>query len=233
MPLGEVLGYLEPQVQFNGIYTVLAKGYFTSLFGTVFVAGAAVVIGGFLGIMTGTALAGFRHGWQLPVYNLYLVNTVIPPMMVILPQYLIMTGVLGLSDCYWAIILLHIKGGSLSTMVFTSYIATIPKELRESVAMDGGRHYDYFCHIVLPLMGTPFGIFASITLPWYWNDLLHGLLFLSPERYTLPAFIASIGGNYGTNYEAAFSGLLLPILAVYRVFQKMIARSAMAGAVKG
>lgn len=232
----DLVTYLEPQVQYNGIYTVLAKGYMVSLFGTVFVSGMAVLIGGFLGIMTGTALAGFRFRWQLPVYNLYLLNMIIPPMMVILPQYLIMTRYLGLSDSYWAIILLHIKGGALSTMVFTSYIATIPKELRESVAVDGGKHYHYFLHVILPLMGTPFAIFASITLPWYWNDLLHGLLFLSPERYTLPAFIASIGGNYGTNYEAVFSGLLLsllPILAVYLVFQKMFARSAMSGAVKG
>ena len=236
VPLDDIVGYLEPQVQYNGIYTVLQSGYLTSLLGTVFVAGAAVLIGGFLGIMTGTALAGFRHRWQMPVYNLYLLNMIIPPMMVILPQYLIITRILGLSDSYWAIILLHIKGGALSTMVFTSYIATIPKELRESVAMDGGKHYHYFYHVVLPLMGTPFAVFASITLPWFWNDLLHGLLFLSPERYTLPAFIAAIGGNYGTNYEAVFSGVLLsllPILAVYLVFQKMFARSAMAGAVKG
>lgn len=236
IPEDELIAYLEPQVQYNGIYTVLRKGYFTSLFGTVFVAGMAVVLGGLLGIMTGTALAGFRHNWQLPVYNLYLLNMIIPPMMVILPQYFILNRILGLSDSYWAIILLHIKGGALSTMVFTSYIATIPKELKESVAMDGGRHWHYFTHVILPLMGTPFSIFASITLPWYWNDLLHGLLFLRPERYTLPAFITSIGGNYSTNYEAVFSGLLLsliPILGVYFVFQKMFARSAMAGAVKG
>lgn len=236
VPLDDIVDYLEPLVQYNGIYTVLGRGYLTSLFGTVFVAASAVLIGGFLGIMTGTALAGFRRRWQLAVYNLYLLNMIIPPMMVILPQYLIMTRILGLTDSYWAIILLHIKGGALSTMVFTSYIATIPKELRESVSMDGGKHYHYFFHVILPLMGTPFAVFASITLPWYWNDLLHGLLFLSPERYTLPAFIASIGGNYGTNYEAVFSGVLLslvPILAVYLIFQKMFVRSAMAGAVKG
>jgi ABC-type glycerol-3-phosphate transport system permease component len=227
---------LAPAVRWNGLHTVLSGGYLKSLWGTVVVAGISVVVGGFLGIMTGTALAGFRRPWHLFVYNSYLLNMIVPPMMVILPQYLIITNYLGLQNSYLAIILLHIKGGALSTMVFTSYIATIPKELRESVYMDGGRHYHYFFHVILPLMGTPFAVFASISLPWFWNDLLHGLLFLSPEKYTLPAFVAAIGGSYGRNYEAVFSGVLMslvPILLVYIVFQKMFIRSAMAGAVKG
>lgn len=231
-----IRNYLEPIIRYNGIYAVLRGGFWWSLFGTLVVTATSVVAGGFLGIMTGTALAGFRRPWHLAVYNVYLLNMIVPPMMVVLPQYLILAKYLGLQDSYLAIILLHIKGGALSTMVFTSYIATIPKELRESVYVDGGRHYHYFFHVVLPLMGTPFAVFASIAMPWMWNDLLHGLLFLSPENYTLPAFIASIGGSYGRNYEAVFSGVLLslvPILLIYLIFQKMFVRSAMAGAVKG
>lgn len=207
-----------------------------SLLATIIVTGASVLVGGLLGIMTGSVLAGFRHPWHMLIYNSYLLNMIIPPMMVILPQYIIMTRVLGLDNTYLSLILLHIKGGALSTMVFTSYIATIPKELKESVQMDGGRHHNYFFEILLPLCGTPFAVFASITMPWFWNDLLHPLVFLRPENYTLPAFIASIGGTFTTNYEAIFSGVLfslLPILIVYLVFQKLFIRSAMAGAVKG
>ena len=228
--------WVRPFVHFNGIHTILTNGFLTSLLGTVFVTGASVIIGGFLGIMTGSVLAGFRSRWHMFVYNSYLLNMIIPPMMVILVQYLIMTRVLGLGNSYWSIILLHIKGGALSTMVFTSYILTIPKELREAVHMDGGKHYHYFFYVLLPLMGTPFAVFASITLPWFWNDLLHPLVFLNPDKYTLPAFIASIGGTFTTNYEAIFSGVLfslLPILIVYLVFQRLFIRSAMAGAVKG
>lgn len=236
LPPERIRAYLEPYVQYNGIYTVLNNGFLKALWGTVFVTGSSVILGGLLGIMTGSVLAGFRRRWHLVVYNSYLLNMIIPPMMIILPQYLILTRLLGLSDSYLALILLHIKGGALSTMVFTSYIATIPKELRESVSMDGGRHHHYFLYVLLPLMGTPFAVFASITLPWMWNDLLHALLFLRPENYTLPAFIASIGGTFTTNFEAIYSGLalsLVPILIIYVTFQKMFIRSAVAGAVKG
>lgn len=231
-----IRGYLEPYVQYNGIYTILNNGFVRSLIATIIVTGASVLVGGLLGIMTGSALAGFRRRWHMFVYNSYLLNMIIPPMMVILPQYIIMTRYLGLENSLLSLILLHIKGGALSTMVFTSYIATTPRELKESVYMDGGKHYHYFLYVLLPLMGTPFAVFASITMPWFWNDLLHALVFLRPENYTLPAFVASIGGTFTTNYEAIFSGVLFslaPILAVYLIFQKMFIRSAMAGAVKG
>jgi ABC-type glycerol-3-phosphate transport system permease component len=231
-----IVDWVRPYVHYNGFYTILNNGFIKSLLGTIFVAGISVVIGGFLGIMTGSVLAGFRSRWHMFVYNSYMLNMIIPPMMVILVQYLIMTRVLGLGNSYWAIILIHIKGGALSTMVFTSYILTIPKELREAVQMDGGRHYHYFFYVLLPLMGTPFAVFASISMPWFWNDLLHPLVLLNPDKYTLPAFIASIGGTFTTNYEAIFSGVLfslVPILTVYLIFQKLFIRSAMAGAVKG
>jgi ABC-type glycerol-3-phosphate transport system permease component len=236
IPQQKIVDYVQPIYQYNGISTVMKKGVFTSLWGTILVAGASVLVGGFMGIMTGTGLSGFRQKWQLIVYNSYLLNMIIPPMMVILTQYLIMTRYLGLKDSYLAIILLNIKGGALSTMVFTSYIASIPKELRESVYLDGGNHLHYFLYILLPLMGTPFAVYASITMPWYWNDLLHGLVFLSPEKYTLPAFVASIGGTYTNNFEAIYSGVLVslvPIMVVYIIFQKMFIRSAMSGALKG
>ena len=236
IPEKQIKDYLRPYIHYNGIFTILESGFIRSLVGTIVVTGCSVLAGGFLGIMTGTALAGFRRPWHLFIYNSYLLNMIIPPMMVILPQYIIINRVLDLQNSYLALILLHIKGGALSTMVFTSYITTIPKELKESVEMDGGKHYHYFFYVLLPLMGTPFAVFASITMPWFWNDLLHPLVFLSQEKYTLPAFIASIGGTFTTNYEAIFSGVLfslLPILTVYLIFQKMFIRSAMAGAVKG
>ena len=100
---GELEDYLRPFIQYNGVFVVLSNGFLKSLWGTIVVAGASVAIGGFLGIMTGTALAGFRRPWHLFVYNSYLLNMIVPPMMVILPQYFIVTQFLGLQDSYFAI----------------------------------------------------------------------------------------------------------------------------------
>jgi raffinose/stachyose/melibiose transport system permease protein len=48
--------------------------------------------------------------------------------------------------------------------------------------------------------------------------------------------ICSFAGQYTTNSQAIYAGLLcglLPMIVVYLIFQKLFIRSAMAGAVKG
>lgn len=229
-------GYLEPFLRWNGILTVWRGGFPSALLATVLVVGLSIALGGLLGIATGSVLAGFRSRWHLWVYNSYLLNMIIPPLMIMLPQYLILARFLGLGDSYAALVLLNIKGTALSTMVFTAAIAAIPKELREAAIIDGAGRLDYVRYVLLPLMGTPFAVYASISLPWQWNDLIHPLLFLSPGRYTLPAFIANLGGGQSTNFEAIFSGLLLsllPIMLIYLLLQRLFMRAALAGAVKG
>lgn len=237
LPEDKVKAYYQSYITYNGIYSIFAAGkFFNHIFGTVFVAVVSIVVGGFLGLATGSALAGFRKRWHLWVYYLYLLQISIAPIMIILPTYLIMTRVLNLYDSYLALILLYIKGGALSTMVFTTYAASIPKDLRESVEIDGGSFPTYFFRVLLPLARTPFAVYASISLPVIWNDLLYGFLFLSPEKFTVIPMVTQYTGTFATNLQATYSGLLfatLPLLAVYLVFQRLFMRAALAGAVKG
>ena len=230
--------YMQPFVSFNGWITVL-KGntFWKSLLATTFITVSIILLGGFMGICTGFVLAGFRKKWHFAAYNLYLLQIVIPPVMIMIPQFLIVTKYMNMNDSYLALILFHIKGGALSTMLFTSYIASLPKELRESVEIDGGGPLEYFWNILLPLCKVPFATFLAIQLPWFWNDLLYPLLFLKPDKYTLVALINSfVGGQFSTNFQAMYAGLflsILPMLIIYLVFQKLFIKAALAGAVKG
>jgi ABC-type glycerol-3-phosphate transport system permease component len=237
VPEETIRSYLQNYITYNGFYTIFGGGKFLShLLGTVFVVVTSIVVGGFLGLMTGSVLAGFRKRWHMWLYYLYLFQIAISPIMIILPTYLIITSYLRLYDNYLALILLYIKGGALSTMVFTSYVATVPKDLRESVEIDGGNHWHYFRYILVPLAKTPFAVFAAISLPVFWNDLLYGFLFLSPDKFTIIPLINAYNGTFATNLQATYAGLLMatvPLLIVYLVFQRLFVRSALAGAIKG
>jgi ABC-type glycerol-3-phosphate transport system permease component len=229
--------YLRPFVMYNGWYNILGdKNFFRAIWANLYVCVVSLVLGGILGLLTGTGLAGLQTRWQTYVYQTYLLQMIIPSVMVMVPTYLIFNRYLHLSNSYWNLILLNIKGGALSTMVFTSYIATIPKEIEESIEIDGGNRLVYLWHAVLPLAKTPFAVFMSIMLPMFWNDLLNGRIYLNPEKYTLMPLISSFAGQYTTNFQAIYAGLLcglLPMIVVYLIFQKLFIRSAMAGAVKG
>lgn len=237
IPEEQMIAYLRPFVTYNGWYNILNnKSFFRAIWANVYICAISIFLGGVLGILTGTGLAELQTRWQTYVYQSYLLQMIIPPVMVMVPTYLIFNRYLHLSNSYWNLILLNIKGGALSTMVFTSYIATIPKELEESIEIDGGNRLTYLWHAVLPLAKTPFAVFVSIMLPLFWNDLLNGRIYLNPDKYTLMPLISSFAGQFTTNFQAIYAGLLcglLPMITVYLIFQKLFVRSALAGAVKG
>lgn len=231
----KIKDYLRPLIRYNGFYTIWKNGFLRSVGNTIIITAGTLLLGGMLTIMTGSVLAGFRKKWHQRVYNLYILSMIIPSTVTMLPCYMIVRS-LGLYDNHLALILLGAQGGAVPVMIFTSFIATIPHELYESVEIDGGNRLTYFWHILLPNMGTPFASYVAITLPNVWNNMLNGVLYLSPEKQPVTALINSLSGTYATNYQAMYSGLfmsMVPLLIVYLLFQNLFVRSAMLGAVKG
>ena len=235
IPPEEIREYLRPIIRYNGFFTILNNGFMRSVGNTLIIVVGTLTLGGMLSIMTGSVLARFRKRWHRSVYNLYLCSMIIPTTVTMLPCFMIVRS-LGLYNNHLALILLGAQGGAIPIMIFTNYIATIPVELYESVEIDGGSRLTYFWHILLPNMATPFATYVAIMLPNVWNNMLNGVLYLSPEKQPVTALINSLSGTYATNYQAMFSGLfmsVLPLLIVYLCFQDLFVKSSMAGAVKG
>lgn len=237
IPEEGVREYLQPYIRFNGLYTIIHDGrYMRSFISTVILTSLSIAVGGFLGVATGAVLARLRKRWHVVVYNIYLLAMIIPFIMIAIPLYILMTRYLHLGNTYLALFLNFIKGGALEVMIFTGYLGTIPRELRDSVYVDGGNWISYFFRILLPLSSVPFATYTAIRFPFFWNNLLLGKLFLVPEKYTLMPLIDSFRGTFTTNYQAIFSGLtlsIIPIFLIYFSFQKLFVRAQLSGAVKG
>ena len=235
IPEQRIKDYLKPIIRFNGFFTILNNGFMRSVGNTLIIVAGTLSLGGLLSTMTGSVLARFRRKWHRRVYNLYLCSMIIPTTVTMLPCFMIVRS-LGLYNNHLALILMGAQGGAIPIMIFTSFIATIPLELYESVEIDGGTRLTYFWYILIPNMATPFATYVAITLPNVWNNMLNGVLYLSPEKQPVTALINSLSGTYATNYQAMFSGLfmsVLPLLIVYLCFQDLFVKSSMAGAIKG
>lgn len=236
IPEEEIKDFFRPYVNYSGWLMVFTSDRFMrSTLATIYVVVVGVIVGGFLSAMTGSVLARFRRRFHMTIYRIYLLEMIIPPVMVILPLYLIISQHLHLQNSYLSLILYFIKGGAVPTLLFTSYISTIPRELQDSVYIDGGNRHQYFFYVLLPLTKTAFAAFFAMRIPKYWNDLLHGFVFLNPEKYTLVPLIASLSGEMQTNYQAIYSGLCLsfiPILLLYLAFNRLFINAQLAGALK-
>ncbi len=237
IPKEKLKNYFQPFYLYNGWYVILTGGKFLkSLFSTVWIVIVSIILGALLSMATGSVLARFRKKWHLVAYNLYMLSIIIPTVMIMLPLYIIVVKFLHLDNNYLSIILLNIQGGAFAIMLFTNFIAGIPLELKESVEMDGGNRLHYFFRILIPLSKVAIATYVAIRIPSCWNDLIHGFLFLKPEKYTLVPMLSIFSGTYTTNYQAICAGLILsitPLTILYLCFQKLFVKSMISGAIKG
>jgi multiple sugar transport system permease protein len=236
IPGERMRSYFQPYYLLNGWYNVLSSNdFYKSFIATTLVTLISIILGTILGSATGFGLCRFRRRWQTAVYTLYLLQMVVPGVITMLPSYIIVRT-LGLTNTYTILVLTAISGGALSAMIFTGAAAGIPREMQESVMIDGGGPLRYYRSILLPLIKPAIGAYCIITIPQIWNSLLGSLLFNKPGKYLLMAFINSFSGTYSTNYQAIYAGLaiaLLPILVLYVCLKNLFVRAALMGAIKG
>jgi raffinose/stachyose/melibiose transport system permease protein len=184
----------------------------------------------------------------MAVYNVYLLQMVIPAMLILLPQYLLIQWFYNLIPGYadegfvrtalqlFSIILINIKGTALSVMIFTAAIGAIPKEIEDSAMIDGASSWQYIRHILLPLLKVPIVSLIVIMLPLIYNQFLEPYVYLDPKNSTLLPFTQSAVGQFSTNYQVIYSAIfasVIPIVLVYLLFRRFFVEGVMSGAIKG
>jgi raffinose/stachyose/melibiose transport system permease protein len=249
VPIERFQDYFRNFGTFNGWITLLGRDdYWKALGRTAATTLISIALLCFLSMLTGYGLAGLRRRDQMVVYNLYLLQMVIPTVLIIIPQFILIQRLIGLVPGsgqpgtarslaqLGALVLIFIKGGALSTMVFTTSINQIPQELEESAQLDGAGRMGYFWSILVPLMKVPIATVSVIMLPVFWNAFFEPYVYLDAANTTALPLIAAYGGTFTTNFQIIFTGVfvsVLPLLLVYLLLRKLFIRSVMAGAIKG
>jgi raffinose/stachyose/melibiose transport system permease protein len=249
VPVESIKAYFKGFGRYNGWFVLFKEGkIYPALARSALVTVVSLVLVNFLSIGTGYGLAGLLRKDQNLIYNLFILQMVIPPMLIILPQYMVIqwflklfpgsadAGVSRYAGQIIALILLNIKGGAMSTMLFTAAIGAIPRDIEDSALIDGASRWQYFVHILLPLMKVPIASLTVILLPSLWNQFLQPYVYLDPKNATLMPLIQQYAGQYTTNYQVAYTAIfvsILPLVTLYIIFRRWFIRGAMAGAIKG
>jgi ABC-type glycerol-3-phosphate transport system permease component len=249
IPEDDIKEFFADYYTFNGWMNLLNNPRFWGSLGrTLIVAFFSVTGIIFLSIFTGYGLAGLKRRDQIAIYNIYLLQMVIPGMLILLPQYMTVQWILSLFPGYAnsgitrsalqlvGLILINIKGTALSTMIFTSAISAIPKDLEEAAKIDGASDWQYLRLILLPLLKVPIVSLAVIQIPLIYNQFLEPYVYLDPNNSTLLPFIQSTVGQFSTNFQVIYAGIfasVVPMVIIYIMFRRLFVRGALAGAIKG
>jgi raffinose/stachyose/melibiose transport system permease protein len=200
---------------------------------TVFVTVVSVLVIVAVSLLAAYAISKIRNRFTATVFSLFLLGLAIPLQATIIPIYVLITD-LHLYDTLFALIVPNVAFGiPLSVLVLVTYIRDIPKELHESMVLDGASHLQILRKLVLPLSRP-----AVITVIIYetiqvWNGFLFPLVLTqSSSVRVLPLALWSYQGQFTTNVPAVLAAVLLsatPIILLYIFGRRQLLGGLIAG----
>ena len=231
-------GYHEAFHTFNfGRYTL----------NSAIIAGAITVSNLFLASLGGYAFARLKFPGREVLFMLVLGTLMIPDQLRLVPIYLMLVnwipswvGHLGWHNASFinrnGVILIQLVSAS-SLFLMRQYFLTIPRDLEEAAKLDGASYFKTYRKVMLPLAGPALAAVGILTFQGAWNGLFWPAILLQDQsQYTIPIGIANFRFGYTTLWPplmAASVLAILPILALFIVFQRYFVAGVAAAGVKG
>lgn len=155
-------------------------------------------------------------------FMLVLFQMMIPGQIFIVPQFLLVQK-MGLLNTVSALVVPGVVS-AFGTFLLRQFFMGLPKELEEAARLDGCNIWQTFYKIMLPLARSGLVALAIFTALFAFKDLMWPLVVnMSIDKMPLSAGIASLQGQFATNYPQLMAGSLLaiwPMLLVFIIFQR-------------
>ena len=155
-------------------------------------------------------------------FSLVLLQMMVPGQLFIIPQFLLVQK-LGLLNTVTALVIPGIVS-AFGTFLLRQFFMGIPKELEEAAKLDGCSIGRTFFSIMLPLANSGLVALGIFTALFAFKDLMWPLIVnMSIDKMTLSAGLASLQGQFSTNFPQLMAGSLLavwPLLLIFVIFQR-------------
>lgn len=205
---------------------------------SIIVSLTVTVIGTFTCSLAAFALAKMRLPFRNAIFIGLLSGIMIPFPTLMIPQF-VMFSRIGWVDTLLPLIVPAIFGNIVMIFFLRQYLENVPNSIVEAAKIDGASYWQIFWRLILPIIRP--AVAAQFIL-WFmavWNDYLAPILYLNtPGRQTLQVVIANMNVQYATQRDyplimAASFVALLPILAIFLIFQRQIIESVALTGTKG
>ena len=236
-------------VLFGGASESLSAGLLPYFVNSIAITLPAVIFPVTIATMAAYALAWVKFRGSDTIFFAIFALQIVPLQVSLVPLLQLFTGgahvgsvqifpALGIAGKFAGIWLPHTMFAlPLAIYLLHNFIASLPRELMEAAVVDGANHFKVFRQIVLPLSVPAIAAFAIFQFLWVWNDLLVAITFASSMEEIAPinAKLASLVGQYGSNWTSLTSGAFITIsvpLIVFFALQRYFVRGLLAGSVK-
>ncbi|WP_229776800.1 carbohydrate ABC transporter permease [Alicyclobacillus cellulosilyticus] len=168
------------------------------------------------------------------VFNVFLVGLSLPIQAAIIPVYVLVTNVIHLYDTLIGLILPSVAFGlPLTILILVNFIRDIPRELYESMYLDGATDFILLRHLVVPLSRSALISVSIYDFVQAWNNFLFPLVLTqSDASRVLPLAITNFQGQYTMNVPAIMAFVILsalPLILAYAFGRQYLLRGMLAG----
>jgi multiple sugar transport system permease protein len=200
------------------------------------VAIAVTILTLLVAILAGYAFSRFKFPLQRTINAVIVSVQAVPPITLVIPYFGLVVA-LGLYNTYAGLILTHMVFTlPYAIIMITAYLNTLPRELDESVKVDGGSSWTALWRILVPISVPGLIAVGVYTFMISWNEYLFALtLTRTDDMRTVPIGIQLLMGqhSYEWNQMMAMSILgSIPVLVLFLIFQRRFIGGLTAGAVK-
>lgn len=174
------------------------------------------------GLMVGYALAKVDFKGKKLVNNAILFQMFFPAIILLIPQFLMITD-MGLLDTYAGMIIPTMLS-LWAVFMYTNFFKAIPDTLIEAAKLDGASDLKILFRVVLPMSKSITTVIFLFLFTDRWTNLLWDMLVTkSDSTVTLNVLISQMFGPYATYPGPMYAAsvlLTLPLIILFLFFSK-------------
>jgi multiple sugar transport system permease protein len=226
------------QVTLKNYVQALSKDMFGLYFlNSLFVAVVTTATTVLVSTLLAYAFARLDFPGKEPLFYVILLGMMIPPVMLIIPQFIIAKQI-HLLDKFIGLMAIYVTMNiSINTFLLRGYFEGIPRELEESALIDGASQMTIFWRIVMPLSGPGLAVVTIFTFLYSWDEFPWAHVAIKETtRRTLPIAIALFQGQHLTEWGQVFAASIVavvPVIVVFVILQRYFIRGIATSGLKG
>lgn len=234
-PLGLPVG---KALSLKGYSSVLTNSDFPGYFAnSLIVTSVSLFLILLFGAMASHALSEYRFKGSNFI-GIYLILGIMVPIRLGTVALLNLMVDLNLTNTLIALILVYTAQGlPVAIFIFTEFLRSVSREIKDSARIDGLSEYRIFFEVVIPLVRPVIATVAVFSMIPIWNDLWFPLILAPGDATrTVTLGVQQFIGQYTVDWGAVLASLsvaIVPVLIMYIIFSRQLIRGITAGAVKG
>lgn len=202
----------------QGVFSYQGGTYALWLWNSFVYAGVSALFGTLFSAMTGYALAKYVFRGRNLVFSIILGAILVPAPVLVLPLYLLMSG-LSLTNTYWGIILPSIISpfGVYLSRIYAA--ASVPDALLDAARVDGAGEFRTFWTVALRIMSPALVTVFLFQFVAVWNNFfLQYVMVSDPNLYPVTVGLQLWNTSYTSSgaqqyvYSLLVTGSLISVL---------------------